>query len=738
MPSSPLRVPVFAFLSLTLFAGSPEVAAQDAPRVVEAVRVNTSEPLRDIPARPGTHRSLPHAVPNKFHRFGGHGPLPAQPGFADPLVGRGDIPTRDAAVVLDFDGASQDDNVLALGGGVLPPDTNGDVGPNHYVQWINLVAKFYGKDGTLLLGPVPGNHFFEGLGGPCDDRNDGDPVVLYDERADRWVAMQFMLAQLFTGSGGYALCMAVSTTPDPTGPYHQYEFPFDDFPDYPKIGVGADAYYATTRSFGDEFRQEAVAFERAAMLVGGPAQMVLFFIPDDDPIDGFLPADLDGAAPAEGAPGLFGGIPIDVPEIRLYGLTPDWDEPAASTFELVAALPVASFSRSVSGVPQPSPGPDLASLTFLLMHRLQYRVFDDREVLMLNHTVNVGGGRAGVRWYELQDTGAGWGLHQQGTYAPGDGLDRWLGSVAMNGDGDIGLGFSVASPDLFPSIRFTGQTADQSGTGVMNVAETEIEAGGGAQTSSSQRWGDYSMLAVDPSDDRTFWFTTEYYAATSGSDFRTRIGAVAIEEPPAASLAASATETELAPGDTTVFSYTVFNNTGEDLTGDVWYVARRDGEVTGEAILASGTFPPGAGETQTFTESFAAAAPLGDYTYTFNVGDYPDLVLDSDSVVVTLEMPTSSDGPPAASPSAAVVLEAPYPNPARLAATVSFSLPSVQRVRLVVYDVLGREVAVLAEGERAPGVHAVAVDGTGLPSGRYLVQLEANGTVQTQAFTLLR
>ena len=156
---------------------------------------------------------------------------------------------------------------------------------------------------------------------------------------------------------------------------------------------------------------------------------------------------------------------------------------------------------------------------------MQYRNFGTHGTLVMNHTVDVGSNRAGIRWYELRDTGSGWGVHQEGTYAPADAHSRWMGSIAMNGNGDIALGYSISSSSLFPSIRFTGQTAASSGTGIMDIAETEIVAGGGVQQSSYNRWGDYTTMSVDPSDNETFWYTGEYYANSGSFDFKTRIAA---------------------------------------------------------------------------------------------------------------------------------------------------------------------------------------------------------------------
>ncbi|MEM1041656.1 MAG: hypothetical protein AAGI91_03415 [Bacteroidota bacterium] len=321
----------------------PAATAQDlAPEVIPAARFNTSVPLRAMPLPPINHRSLPPAVvPNRFHNFDkpARNPGADRPDFADPVLDAGRGSAGPGTVLESFDGVSAAETIY------VPPDTNGDVGPDHYVQWINGTAKVYDKAGTVVLGPVPGTFFFQGLGGPCESQNDGDPIVLYDHLADCWVAMQFQLTV------GFDLCMAVSVTPDPTGAYHQYEFDFENFPDYPKISVWPDAYYATTRSLGSGLRVEAIAFERAAMLEGQPANMVKFLVPLDGSsftVDGYLPADLDGPPPPAGTPGPFVGGPEAPPQdLRLFGLEADWGTPSASTFTLLDTLTPAPYDNLV-------------------------------------------------------------------------------------------------------------------------------------------------------------------------------------------------------------------------------------------------------------------------------------------------------------------------------------------------------------------------------------------------------
>jgi hypothetical protein len=695
-------------------------------------------------------------------------------------------------VELSFDGASNEDNFAVAGFRILPPDTNGDVGPNHYVQWVNLVARIFDKEGNTVLGPFAGNQFFVGLGGRCETQNDGDPIVLYDHLADRWVVMQFMI-----GARPYALCIAVSQTPDPTLGYYQYEFPFEYFPDYPKLGVWPDAYYATTRSFYRPypgFAQEAVAFEREKMLQGLPAQMVLFLIPDPGfHIDGFLPADLDGPAPPAGTPGLFAGIPFwgGPNEIRLYGLDVDWARPEASTFSPLGTLPTAPFDNSITNVPQPGTTRRLDAIPHFLMHRLQYRNFGGHQTLLANHTVDVGGDRAGIRWYELREGGGGWGIYQQGTYAPDDGLHRWMGSMAMNGAGDIALGYSVSSSTTFPSIRFTGQSADQSGTGLMNVAEVEIHAGSGSQTHSSERWGDYSMMAVDPSDDESFWYTTEYYKTTSVLGWSTRIAAFTIDSPTIDSPPVIAVaEKPLVLWPPTGGYHTVrvrdfvvrVSDDATDLSLDDVYITRvssdeaENGEDDGNTLnditldgcrsFAVRAERSGVGDGRVYTVEVAAEDAAGNVgTASFEVwvpirrnrsavnsgAVYTvESACQSEAALIAGAAPEGTPGTAGERPETAaaarsgaavpteVTLGQNYPNPFRGSTVVEFGLAEGGVATLKVFDVVGREVAVLSEGYLDAGYHRAAFDAERLSPGLYVLELRAGGARHVLRMTLVR
>jgi hypothetical protein len=485
----------------------------NVPVVSKAAYFDVTPPLRDMPIiLPGERdRSWKdNIIENKsmeeeFENYYQDIDIPED--FVDPVLQQNYPASREiSGPVRNFDGVG---NV----NGVYPPDTDGDVGQDYYFQMINLSFAIWDKEGTLLYGPVDNATLWSGFIGPWTGTNDGDPIVLYDELADRWMASQFAIN---TNDGSYWQLVAVSATSDPLGSYNRYAFQMPAFNDYPKLSVWPDGYYATFNMFGTYTRVGVAAFERDAMLAGDPdAQMVYFNQPNGT--FSMQPADVDGPPPPEGTPCYFGYIRSSNKNFEVYEFDVDWTTPANSTFTLANALVPATYSSNLNGIPQPNTTTRLDDLGVMLMFRLQYRNFGSYQTLVANHTVNAGSSRAGVRWYELRKETDEWYIYQQGTYAPADGQHRWMGSIAMNGNGDIALGFSLASSTKFPSVYYVGRRADAP-LGEMNLSEVEIMPGSGSQ-SGIERWGDYSCLSVDPADDTTFWFTTEYM----GSGWKTRV-----------------------------------------------------------------------------------------------------------------------------------------------------------------------------------------------------------------------
>ncbi len=422
--------------------------------------------------------------------------------------------------------------------GLVPPDPNGDVGPNHYVQWVNASFAVWDKNGNRLYGPTAGSTLWTGFGGACETKNDGDPIVLYDSIADRWLMSQFAMPN-GQYAGPYYQCIAVSQTPDPTGSWYRYAFLMSNtkMNDYPKFGVWPDGYYMSINQFnyGSSWGGAGVvAFERDKMLSGLPARTIYIDLYSVNPnFGGMLPADLDGHnLPPLGSPNYF--AQVDPPDrLSLFRFHVDWANTANSTFSAPTVLNTAAFSQDLCGldsygypisdcVPQPGAGsPKLDALNDRLMYRLQYRNFGDHESLVVNHTVDAGSGVAGVRWYEIRDPGGTPSIYQQGTFAP-DSDNRWMGSIAMDGNGDMALGYSVSSTTTNPSIRYAGRLITDA-LGILPQAEITMTAGIGSQTGTG-RWGDYSSMSIDPTDDCTFWYTQEYYQTTSPAGWQTRVG----------------------------------------------------------------------------------------------------------------------------------------------------------------------------------------------------------------------
>jgi hypothetical protein len=423
-----------------------------------------------------------------------------------------------------------------------PPDPAGAVGPTHYVQAVNAALQVWNKTGTSLYGPVALSTLWSGFDNTCVADTAGQPNLLYDQLADRW-----LFAQLTVGTPATA-CIAVSTSGDPTGSWARYAFALDPARIYynPQIGLWPDGYYLSAlvsdpAQPGSTYQGPApVVFDRANMLTGAAAAFQIFS-PLGPTVGALLPSSLDGPTPPPaGTPNIFGTLDSG---LNFYRFHVDWADPANSTFSAPTTLATAPYIELCPGtrdcIPQPdNPDSTLDGLGDRLLSRLAYRNFGDQAALVATHAVDVGKGRAGLRWYEVRDPAGTPVLYQQGTYAPGDD-NRWLGSIALDKFGDLALGYNVAGLTTFPSIRYTGRLANDP-LGTLDLDEGTLQAGGGVQWSAGHFWGATSNLTVDPSDDCTFWFTGEYYGDSSLAGWQTRIGSFQF---PACASAATPTPT---------------------------------------------------------------------------------------------------------------------------------------------------------------------------------------------------
>ncbi len=539
------------------------------PQPAGAGEVIEHEPLR--PARPTRNAPAPKPEVDLFAQS--QIPIVSMPATIENFAGQG----------------------RALGGPCVsgtscstPPDTNGVVGPNHYVQATNVNGSaglaIWNKSGTLLAGPKHLNALWTGFssadGNTCASGNDGDPVVVYDQLADRWFITQFALPNSGTNGGPSFQCVAVSQTADPTGAYYLYDFKYAySINDYGKFGIWPDAYYASFNMFNASgyVGADFCAYDRNQMLKGLAAtqQCFLKLYPTNPPacpavqpfgVFGALPISMDGPIPPpNGEPAYF--MQFDYSQcgptynqLDLWTFHVDWATPANSSVTGPSVLTVGNFTptcyaNNATGgtgfpncVPQPGTTVTVDALDDRVMFRLNYRNFGSYESLLVNHSIVGGNGTggtpgtagSGIRWYEIRSPATAPAVFQQGTYAPSDTNWRWMGSIAQDQASDMALGYGISSngaPGVaFPSIAWTGRL-NSDAVNTMGQAEAVIDlgggvegdaypAGGGQKDEHRGRWGDYSNMTVDPSDDCTLWYTQELYRQNAIGGWDTYIGSV--------------------------------------------------------------------------------------------------------------------------------------------------------------------------------------------------------------------
>jgi hypothetical protein len=486
-------------------------STQTGPLTVEGTPEFSITPLRYIPGQEPKGSALPDAA-----------------NWIDPVLQDISSTMSMPGSVMNFPGMSK-----LYGGSGYPPDTVGDVGQTHYVQAVNTSIAVYDKNTGIELLRQTFNEFFTGPAGtPCDSNNQGDPVVLYDPVVNRWLISDFAWVGSYLDGGPYYECIAVSTGENPvTSGWYFYALRADSgdlvgyLNDYPKLGVWADGWYMTANMFRinspnpNDFVVRVWALDRDAMIVGNPMTSVYFDLCQYNTCDSLLPATLHGDLPPLNSPEYL--LSAEAPDVlNLWKFSVDWNMPTNSTFTGPFQMNAAPFAIG-SSVPQPGfTSRLLDSLSYRLMMQLQYRNVNGREALWVNHSVGTSG-KVGVRWYEvngLQDVPY---IAQQGTYLP-DATYRWMGSLAIDRDGNMAVGYSVSSTTTYPGIRYAGRL-DGEEPGLLTQDEAVMFPGSGSQLTYT-RWGDYSSMTIDPVDDCTFWYTNEYYLDT-GTNWQTRIGA---------------------------------------------------------------------------------------------------------------------------------------------------------------------------------------------------------------------
>ena len=514
-----LLISLVILFAHTSYAQAPDRSSR--PIVSYPLEFAVTPPVRDLP--PGREKKEEGEKERPLHR---------------PFLRSGNLP--DTAVQTSTPTLSSAQGINqweGLGVGypgftltALPPDPNMAVGPNHIVQWVNNALVVFDKQGNQIQAPISDQSFWGVLSTCFQFGGFSDPIVQYDRMADRWIVGEVALPALPGLLGQYAQCFAVSTTSDPTGSYYLWAYGFGtNINDYPKISVWPDGYYVTFNIFDSTsgaFRgPEACAWNRTAMLQGAHAPAFVCFTLNGAFYASLLPSDLDGATPPPpGSPNFFMNIDPSSSTLNMWSFHVNFANPQSSTFTGPVSVPgVAPFVSPCIDIPDciPQPGTPqkLDALADRLMYRLAYRNFGDHASIVANHTVLTPNGNTGVRWYEVRNPGPAPTLFQQGTFAP-DSENRWMGSIAMDKAGNIGVGYSVASDLTYPSIRITGrEVGDTSGE---LQTETFAVVGSGSQTAYN-RWGDYSAMRIDPSNDCTFWYTQEYQASTADVAWNTRI-----------------------------------------------------------------------------------------------------------------------------------------------------------------------------------------------------------------------
>lgn len=415
-------------------------------------------------------------------------------------------------------------NIEGQDTGSSPQDPSGDIGTDFYVQAINNTRiGIYSREGVLLEQFRTNNLWSE-----FNITPGGDPIILYDQEAERWTITEFPF-------GRNLLLVAVSQTSDPRGDYNVYSFSTPTFPDYPKYSIWSDAYVLTTNEegFGD---LHVYFLNREELLQGADNVTILRTSVDgpNSPEQLFIvatPVDWSGsmAPPADSNPMVLSLADASWSNnqsqdlIRLNSFDIDWvNENAVATLTEIPVSPYDSNPCSSSGVgfqciPQKNGG-GLDGLPEIITFQPHYRNFDTHEAMVFNFVTDATDGNniAGLRWIELRRTpGTEWSLHQEGTFAPDDDLHRFMGSVALDGMGNIGMAYSTSSSDTYASLRYTGRLEGDP-LGIMTLPE-QVAVEGTGTISAGGRFGDYPHITIDPIDDRTFWFTSEYAKGNSSS-----------------------------------------------------------------------------------------------------------------------------------------------------------------------------------------------------------------------------
>ncbi|HPR27434.1 PKD domain-containing protein [Lentimicrobium sp.] len=438
----------------------------------------------------------------------------------------------------------------AASAGSTPTDPTGAVGPNHFVNSWNSSFRIWDKTGNPLTSPASLGTLFPGTM--------GDPIVIYDRYADR-----FLITEFFSNGFDVAICQG----PDPVNDgWYVYRFNTNTFPDYPKFSVWSDGYYITANKDQSSASTSQVVFalDRNKMLTGDLTAQMLGFPLTGIVTSGFYsPLGFNCNGPTLPPPGnapivymqddSWSGVSTD--HLKIWNVNVDWTTPASSTISAPQIINTAAFDGlfdggSFSNLPQPS-GSDIDALQATIMYMAQYRRFSGHNSVVFNFVVDLDGNDdySGIRWYELRQTadGAPWSIFQEGTYAQPDGHSAFCGNMCMDANGNIGLAYTTVSSTIFPALRYTGRLATDP-PGIMTMAEQVIF--NGTQRDPASRYGDYAQMTIDPNDDATFWSIGEVF---TGSARKSYVGVFQFA-PPALSAAFSADAVTVCAGSSLTFT----------------------------------------------------------------------------------------------------------------------------------------------------------------------------------------
>lgn len=511
-------------------------------------------------------------------------------------------------------------------------DPTAAVGPNHFINSYNVGFRIFDKTGNPLTNEASLSTLFPG-------ETLGDPIVVYDRYADRFIIMEFSE----TPNG---ILLAICQGPDPVNDgWYTYRFNMNAFPDYEKLSIWSDGYYITANKSQNSPSSSDVVFalERDKMLLGETdAQMVGFPLPGVKNSGFYSPGGFnvigETLPPAGNAPIVYfqddswSGISQD--HLKIWNINVDWTDLSASTISSPQEIPTTPFDNVFDGgdfsnLPQPS-GQDIDALQGTVMYMTNYRRFSDHNSAVLNFVVDLDGNddHAGIRWYELRQENDGdpWTVYQEGTYVQPDGHSAFCGSISMDNQGNIGLGFTIVSETMYPSIRFTGRMAHDP-LGTMTIEEGVL--GDGNSKDPSYRYGDYAQITIDPNDDKTFWHIGEYFNNNSRTS---RVGVFKIASDYANDMGVESIDSPMDGVLTDAEEITItINNFGNDPQTDIPVSYKiDDGMFVNELFV--GTIAPGASAQYTFN----AAANMGTIGQTYSIAATTGLINDENTANDTL------------------------------------------------------------------------------------------------------